>query len=176
MRIQYRADVVATAKSFNLDPKIVAALVMTESGGNPWAWNPEPRYHYFWDVKHNQPFRVLTSAEVALKSPPADFTAKSGDPDQEWWGQQASWGLMQVMGAVAREIGFAGPYLTELCDPVKNLVIGCRRFSRLLEWSQGNTAQALAAYNGGEGGNASAPFRNQAYANLVLHAAEVVEI
>lgn len=27
------------------------------------------------------------------------------------------WGVMQVMGGVAREVGFKGSFLTELCDP-----------------------------------------------------------
>ena len=96
---------------------LVIAVVEVESAGNSWAWNPEPRYRYLWDVKRGRPFRPLTEAERASEIPPDDFSCIAGDRDQEWWGQQASWGLMQVMGAVAREHGFRGPYLTELSVP-----------------------------------------------------------
>jgi len=176
MKLDFRADVVAAAKSFGLEPKLVGALVMTESGGNQWAWNPEPRYHYLWDVKLHRPFRALTDQEASSSFPPDDFDAIRGDADQEWWGQKASWGLMQVMGAVARELGFVGPYLTELCDPMKNLIIGCRHLEQLMAWANGNAVQALAAYNGGKAGNDRVPFRNVAYADRVLTTQKVIEV
>ena len=37
-----------------------------------------------------------------------------------------SWGLMQVMGQVAREMGFDGTFLSALCDPEQGLAIGCK--------------------------------------------------
>jgi len=158
----------AVAALYALDPLFVDAWIAVESGGNPWAWNPEPKYRYFWDVKRRHPFRTITEIERHAEFPPADFPCLAGDRDQEWWGQQASWGLLQVMGAVAREYGFTQPYLTELCDPYSNVVIACRYFRTLLAWAEDNTAQALAAYNGGKWLNHQPPFRNQAYANKVL--------
>ena len=152
-----------------LEIGLVRAVVHVESSGNPWAWNAEPRYRYVWDVRRWAPFRKLRPGEAELSTPPPDFFALAGDPDQEWWGQRASWGPMQVMGAVARERGFRGPYLTELCDPVIGLDYGCRVLSGLLRWASGDTAAALAAYNGGPVGNApGGPLRNQAYAGKVL--------
>lgn len=169
MVIPYWSDIQAAAKTFSLDPQVVAGLVMTESGGDTCAWNPEPRYRYFWDVKHNKPFRAITSAELASKFPPPDFPVLFGDADQEWWAQQASWGLMQVMGAVAREHGYSTPYLTDMCvSSTRNLVVGCKHLRQLLDWSKGDVQQALAAYNGGMGGNVARPFHNQAYADKVL--------
>lgn len=156
------------ADHYGLDHTVIAAQVQVESGGNHWAWNPEPRYRYLWDVRHSRPFRPLTDTERASEAPPADFFSLAGDLDQEWWGQQASWGLLQIMGAVAREHGFAEPYLTELLDPSHNLDLGCRHLKGLMVWAKGNIEQALAAYNGGQKSNSRPPYRNQAYADKVL--------
>ncbi|WP_148208424.1 transglycosylase SLT domain-containing protein [Solidesulfovibrio magneticus] len=137
-----------------LPPQIVYAVIRHESGGgNVWAWNPEPKYRYFWDCRLKKPFRAVTDAEIASERPPADFqaAARGVDPDCEWWGQQASWGLMQMMGAVARERGFDGAFLNELHDPKLNIDIGCRhlagyakRYLASLGWEG-----VLRAYNGG---------------------------
>jgi hypothetical protein len=163
------AELITThAALYGLSPQLVAALVAVESTGNPWAWNPEPRYRYFWNVSLRSPFRKVTDAEIASETPPADFPALAGDPDQEWWAQQASWGLMQVMGAVAREKGLKLPFLTQLCDPAVNLSIGCQHLRSLMVWSDGNPTRALAAYNGGKVGNSMPPYRNASYAIKVL--------
>lgn len=159
--------IVSMATKFNLDSNLLIAQIFVESGNDPFAWNPEPQYRYFWNVKTRAPFRALTASEVVAESAPADFPALAGDKDQEWWAQQASWGLLQIMGALARELGFIRPYLTELCDPVQNLEIGCMHLSNLLSWSDGNTDKALSAYNGGKKGNSTPPFRNQSYASKV---------
>ena len=165
-----------TAERHKLDPLVVEALITKESSGNTWAWNPEPAWRYFWDIKLNQPFRKTTPVERQSQFPPHDFASYSGDRDQEWWGQQASWGLMQIMGAVAREIGYTYPYLTALCDPGTNLDLGCRKLRKELQWASARTespqealSSALAAYNGGRWKNApGGTLRNQSYATAVL--------
>lgn len=161
--------VLRAATEHDLRPALVAAVVSVESGGVPWAWNPEPRWRYFWDVRRGQPFRPVSTLEIANQFPPQDFPALVGDRDQEWWAQQASWGLMQVMGAVARELGCKAPYLTSLCNPDVGLHWGCLKLHTELQWAAGDVAAALAAYNGGRAGNApGGPLRNQAYADKVL--------
>lgn len=133
---------------------LVLALIWQESTGNPWAWNPEQRYPWLWDVKRDKPFREgraaprMTEAELASKAPPADFPALNGDPDNEWLGQQASWGLMQVMGAAARERRFRGLYLTELTEPYTNIEYGSRHLWEYC-FSRGmlSTEQALKRWN-----------------------------
>jgi len=134
------------AERFNLSPALVAAIVMQESGGHPGAWNPEPRWRWFWDVKQNGPFRRLYPGEGEAEKPPSDFPCLAGDPDQEWWAQQASWGLMQIMGACARELGYKAPYLTELVDPFDGLNWGCKKFAQL---QSRLGAGAISAYNAG---------------------------
>ncbi|MBI2313564.1 MAG: lytic transglycosylase domain-containing protein [Betaproteobacteria bacterium] len=153
-----------------LAPALLLALIQTESGGNPWAWNPEPHYRWFWDVRRERSFRVLTAAEIMVKTPPPDFSALAGDRDQEWWGQQASWGLMQVMGAVAREHGYRAPYLTALCEPLTNLEYGARHLARLrVRYLRDHGWDGvIAAYNAGSPRRSEAgPYLNQGYVDSV---------
>ena len=72
---------------------------------------------------------------------------------------------MQVMGAVARERGFRGPFLTELSEVEANLFWGCAHLGHLLEWANGDIHKTLASYNAGQGGWLSTA--GQAYANKV---------
>jgi len=179
----YSEEIAAAARIHGgIDPPLVEALIDQESAGNPDAWNPEPRYRYFWNVRTAKPFRAVSELEVAAKFPPKDFPALAGDPDNEWWAQQASWGLTQVMGAVAREHGYKGGYLTRLCsDPALAIDLGCAHLAGNLAWASrlyrglesgrgaAVTRAALAAYNGGRAGNSPAgPLRNHAYADEVL--------
>lgn len=138
-------------RAFAFEPSLVLALIWRESTGNKWAYNPEPPYRYLWDVRQNKRFRKLTAVEEASEVPPADFYSLNLDivpRDAEWWGQQESWGLIQVMGAVARERNFKGMFLTELCDPETCLQIGLLHLKRQFD-STGNTRDALRRYNGG---------------------------
>lgn len=144
----WATEVAEAADKYAIPVGLVHAFVQVESGGNAWAWNPEPHYRWFWDVRRNQPFRQLLPGEAESERPPADFRCLAGDPDQEWWAQQASWGLMQTMGAVARENGFGGPYLPELCKPVVSLEFGCRHVRKLFQ-RHGAWTAVMAAYNTG---------------------------
>lgn len=119
------------ARGASLPVELVAAIVLVESSGNTFAWRPEPYYRWLWDVSHNAPFRAA-SQDVVKKVPPDDFCSEYGTASAEWLGQQASWGLMQVMGAVARELGLdpQAP-LTQLCDPQIGLAFGCAHLANL---------------------------------------------
>lgn len=172
--ISFWQEIQTAAKLHALDPTLVAALVKIESRFDPWAWNPEPQYRYLWDVKARAPFRQMTPEEQLSEYPPPDFPCFAGDPDQEFWAQQASWGLMQVMGAIAREEGFIGPYIPALCQPTIGLMAGCSHLARQLTWAGGNVQRALAAYNGGHWKNDKPPYRNAEYAAKVLGAKELL--
>lgn len=163
----------STAARHGLSPLLVSAVVQVESTGNPYAWNPEPHYRWFWNVRTNQPFRTLTRAEIEAETPPVDFPCLAGDRDQEWWAQQASWGLMQVMGAVARELGFNRKYLTQLTDPEDSLEYGCRKLLQLKGryFEAHGWAGVIAAYNAGSPrANTAGRFENQSYVDKVLKA------
>lgn len=139
--------IVAAANRHAIPVNLLAAICAKESSFNPWAWNPEPAYRYLWDVREGAPFRALTNTERNSEIPPEDFPRVDGDRDQEWWGQQSSWGVAQVMGAVAREHGFRGVFFPELCRPEIGLEFACRLLERLL--SRYDEADAVSAYNAG---------------------------
>ena len=65
----------------------------------------------------------------------------------EFNAQCTSRGLMQVMGAVARERGFVGQFLTELCDPETGIEYGVRQLTIFLKKYE--LRMALLRYNGG---------------------------
>lgn len=119
------------------DLLLAAGWIETESGWDPWAFRYEP---YFRWLPH-------------------------GLNPTESMGRKCSWGLGQVMGQVAREHGFGGPF-PQLCVPAINLDVAARvlraRYTRTGDWDA-----ALAAYNGGLRGNRVAPFRNQSYLDKV---------
>lgn len=73
----------ATAQS--LDPALVCAVVEQESGWNPWAMRYEPAFF----TRYVAP--LYTNNKITAT---------------EAWARGFSWGLMQVMGQVARESGF----------------------------------------------------------------------
>lgn len=152
------------ATSHGLEPRVLRALVTVESGGNPWAERYEPAFRYFWDLRHGKPFRRPDTSELASLEAPGDFWPLAGAPEQEWHNQRTSFGLGQVMGAVARELGFRGPYLSELFDPEINLSYTALKLQVELKWAGGNYRSALASYNGGRQMNQpGAPLRNEKY-------------
>ncbi len=75
----------ATAQS--LDPALVCAVVEQESGWNPWAVRYEPLFFSRYVAS------LYTNNKVSAT---------------EAYARGFSWGLMQVMGQVAREAGMAG--------------------------------------------------------------------
>lgn len=60
----------------------------------------------------------------------------------------ASYGLMQIMGQTARELGFSGDF-SRLFIPSINLEYGIKYFRKQLKRYDGDIDAALAAYNAG---------------------------
>ena len=112
----------------SLDPALVCAVVEQESAWNPWAIRYEP--HFF--------ARYVASLYTNNKVSASEAYARG-----------FSWGLMQVMGQVARETGFDALFLSTLCDPEQGLAIGCKVLRRKFDAMAGDTARALLAWNGG---------------------------
>lgn len=94
-----------TALAHNLDPALVCAIVEQESSWNPYAMRYEPLFF----AKYVAP--LFTNNKISAT---------------EAYSRGFSWGLMQVMGQVAREAGFDAPSLASLCDPATALDMGCR--------------------------------------------------
>jgi soluble lytic murein transglycosylase-like protein len=116
------------ASQHGLDPDLVCGMIQRESSWNPWTIRYEPGFmsHYI------APLYTL-----------GKFSAT------EAYGRSFSWGLMQVMGDVARENGFTGSFLAQLCDPQIGIEVGCVVFAKHLAKTSGDAAAALLAWNGG---------------------------
>lgn len=107
-----------------VDPTLVCAVVEQESAWNPWAVRFEPAFY----EKYTKPMHLS---------------------DTEEYTRAISFGLMQLMGESAREAGFTGKYLSELCDPTVGLTWGCRWLQRKLAHASGDVTKGLLAWNGG---------------------------
>jgi len=132
-----------TAEAHALWPELVCAIVEQESAWDPWALRYEPAFYDKYiatSLTARRPDRqasrlaALTSSEIP-------------DDPTESRARAFSWGLMQVMGQVAREHGFTGA-LASLCDPAVGLEIGCRVFAAKLAAAEGNVTRALLLWNG----------------------------
>lgn len=101
---------------------------MTESSGRTDAVRYEHNYKYLYEVKE--------CARIAGTS-----------VESEMYAQRCSWGLGQVMGAVAREFGHRGP-MQDLLVPQIGLEFACRKLEWCLEkWPLWD--DAVSAYNQG---------------------------
>ncbi len=79
---------------------------------------------------------------------------------------------MQILGQTAREIGFDGTFLTELCDPEIGLEWGCRYLGILFDRHGDEGVDAVvASYNAGSPRkNAGGTYVNQAYVEKIRRA------
>jgi len=129
-QLQILARRAAAAQS--LDPALVCAVVEQESAWNTWAMRFEPAFFTKYVAS------LYTNNKVTAT---------------EAYARGFSWGLMQVMGQVAREAGFDAPFLAALCDPEQGLAIGCKvlrkKFDAMacLPGQAGDTTRALLAWN-----------------------------
>lgn len=127
-----RDDMIALAKAkaeaHGLDPALVCAVVEQESGWNPWQCRYEPGF---------------MSRYVAPLYTAGKITAT------EAYCRSISWGLGQIMGQVARELGFELDTLPELCDPEYGLEYLCRKLSDCMTRAKNDVTAALLRYNGG---------------------------
>ena len=123
----------AAAELYSVPEPLIVAVVRVESSGDCAAWNPEPHYRWLWNCRAGEPYRI-SIAGAHEKTPPPGFRPPRGlksENDAEFWGQQASWGPMQVMGAVAREAGYLGLF-PGLCNPHVGVAYGARFLSTLM--------------------------------------------
>lgn len=133
---------------YEVNPAWVKAICMVESAMDPWASRYESHWSYFYMVN--------------------DFARKTGVTYKtETVQQMTSWGLMQVMGSVAREHGFTEK-LPMLCIPKTGLSFGVKHFRKFYD-NYMNLDDAISAYNAGSPRrNDDGFYVNQFYVNKVL--------
>jgi soluble lytic murein transglycosylase-like protein len=159
----YKDMIAQIADRYGLEPALVAAVVWKESDFQTNAFRFEPD---FWNryLKTNPKYRQLNPLRVS-----------------------SSYGLMQVMYCRVHEDRLLDNDALppeHLFVPEMGLNTGCAFLRELIDWAvaQGATAPldleaALAAYNGGRGGNhplKDKPLRRAVYARDVLSRAAVL--
>lgn len=128
----------ATAR-FNVPLDLLKAIIQVESGGDPWAMRYEPDFRWLVNLETGERYE----GEPERMPSPAGVS-----PYTEWVAQRTSWGLMQIMGATARGLGFNEPFLSRLCRDETGLTYGCKHLVQLYE-RHGSWEAAAAAYNAG---------------------------
>lgn len=112
-----------TAVRHGLDPAIFCGQCERESSWNPRAVRFEPRF----EAKYLDKLGLEKTEEIA---------------------RSQSYGLGQVLGEVAHEMGFTGQY-AGLCDPEIGLEWQARVIGHKIAVNGGNVEKGLLAYNGG---------------------------
>jgi soluble lytic murein transglycosylase-like protein len=135
----------------NVEQALVHAIIQTESAGNPWSIRYEPNMKW---VSLEDAGRFAKDLHISL--------------DTELMCQRTSWGLMQVMGVVARELDWSEE-LTKLLEPEIRIMYGCKQLRRIKEWNKSYSFDdVIAAYNAGSARVTSAGhYQNQAYVDKV---------
>lgn len=128
-----------SATKYKLKPEVVAAIILQESGGEPFAARFEKAYF-----------------ERLLGSPPEKWGGWVPSPSEvptrktEATLRSMSMGLMQVMGDSARKVcKLNSPYLSVLYSPEINLDCGCMILAENLKNTNNDYAKALSIYNAG---------------------------
>jgi hypothetical protein len=161
MSMPHRLLIQGLAINHRVDPLLLSAMIRVESGNRPWAFRYE-----------SHAGKYLVSAEDTAKLCGISV-------DTEKMAQMTSWGLMQVMGFSARELGFKG-LLTELCEPELGITYGIyklkqleKRFLSKVSVSLGYDEALIAAYNAGSPRKkADGSWENQGYVDKVERAYE----
>lgn len=146
----------AAARSHGLPVRLVTAVVEVESGGDACAFRYEPGFYERY-INGNPKIRAVRPCSLAT----------------ERQAQATSWGLMQVMGATARGLGYPGAFLSELTRPEMGLEYGCKLLAKLAKRYEAGHGWpgVVAAYNAGSvriapGGG----FVNQSYVDKIAQA------
>jgi soluble lytic murein transglycosylase-like protein len=125
------AFIIPIALKTSLSPALVCAVCEQESSWNPWAIRFEPAF----EARYIKP--ALPAAPTTRELTKA-----------------MSFGLMQIMGETAIELGWTGSFLSELCYPAMGALFGCKKLQQCFG-SHPDREAALLSYNGG--GNPAYP-------------------
>jgi hypothetical protein len=127
----HRETISRKASEHGLDPDLLTAICMKESRGDNWAIRFEAHWsHFHFPRAHAERLEISAATEEAL--------------------QKFSFGLGQVMGAVARQHGYKGDLIRICADPELALELACRHLKWLRVRCQ-EEADLIASYNGGWG-------------------------
>lgn len=136
------SEIEAIAAEFKLDERWVYAVIMKESSGNNWATRFEEALYTSHMTKY------AAGSKTYFINPKGFSRARKITEGTERVHQMTSFGLMQVMGFKARELGY-GMDLPAICDVTTGITLGCQALKGFLDEYQGVFRHAAAAYNAG---------------------------
>lgn len=144
-------------RMYKIDPALLLALIMVESSGRTFATRFEPH---------------VSPSYLSMLSTFAQATGVSVETERMQ--QATSWGLLQVMGFTARELGHRG-LLPELCQSEVGLELGCKylkkqqaKFGKPKDGVLGWDEAVVASYNAGSPRhNPLGKWKNQGYVDKV---------
>ena len=139
--------VIKHTQQTKIDPALVLGIIQVESGGDPNTARYEQNYR--WVMRQaRRPEACTENTETVL--------------------QKTRWGLMQVMGAEARELCYSG-WLSRLIDPELNIMTGiCRLQTLFALWGEEQGMDGvIASYWGGAPRVTETGFVNQSYVDAV---------
>lgn len=132
-----------------IDEAMIGGIIMRETRGNTFALRYEPKFEYTY-MPASYSKKLMQSLETEVMS------------------QHCSFGLMQIMGCVARECGFDG-YLTQLCDPAIGIYFGAKQLVRLFKTYPTTILDVISSYNAGSARMKDGFYSNQDYVNEVSY-------
>ena len=142
------------SKAHQVDPILVIAICGQESNYTPSSVRFEPKWNYLFETeKFARKLKITQATEEQL--------------------QKFSWGIMQVMGSVARELGF-DKALPELIKADLGIYYGILKLSVLATKYKNQTDQ-IASYNGGNATKVNGIYRNHKYVDSILKRMSVLE-
>ena len=121
----------STALEYGLNPALFCALVEQESCWYSYASRYKPG---FFD-RYIQAMLPASQGDQPNFSPPKPRGNTSNLTEAE--NRATAFGLCQVMGQTARELGCTARSLTELCDPAIGLEYGARRLKKAFDRKYG---------------------------------------
>ena len=146
---QFESKVVEVCKNNNVDPKIFMAIITVESSWDAKAIRYESSFSYIKNPEfYAKKNHITVSTEVIL--------------------QKCSFGLGQIMGGTARDLGFDGKLISLVNVyrgtfwAAKYFATRCQKYSELTD--------QIAAYNAGSPRKNEGKYVNQTYVDKVLNA------
>lgn len=129
--------IIKASEDYNLEIDLLIGLILQESLGQENAVRYEPAFYkrYLQNKKRSQ-----IAGYWPLGTIPNNNT--------EYNLRSTSFGLMQIMGQVAREYQFTNRWLTDLLNPEINIMLGARILNDYIT-KRGNPTAGLLRYNGG---------------------------
>lgn len=144
------------AELLDIDLALILAVITVESNFDTFAHRYEPQWHYYQTDTQISAFAHSNGISVLT----------------ERIDEATSFGLMQIMGSVARELGFLDK-LPELFLPERGLRYGCLKLSQLLK-KYPDQSDAISAYNQGSPRRVAGMYANADYVAKVMNACKKI--